>query len=54
MVYNADDLSGIEVPDLRFGDKKTTKEFRVKYLTYVAKHDNKMRTRPGEHRLLIT
>lgn len=52
MVYSDNDLRGVKAPELKFDDKKATKEFRASYLTYVTEHENKMRARPKDHRLL--
>ena len=52
VVYNGDDLEGVDAPKLRHGDEKARKTFRVDYITYVAEHENRMRSRPSEYRIL--
>ena len=52
VVYNGDDLKGLNSPVLKYGDKAARKAFRVTYLTYVAEHENRMRSRMPEDRVL--
>ena len=52
VVYNGDDLKGLNAPVLKYGDKAARKAFRVAYLIYVAEHENRMRSRMPEDRVL--
>ena len=51
VVYNGNDLEGVEAPELKYGDVKARKTFRPKYLTYLTEFDLVMRARPPGHRI---
>ena len=50
--YDPYDLKGVTAPWLQDGDRKARDEFRIKYIAYLQKHQNKMRKRPMHQRLL--
>ena len=52
VVYSSSDLKDVRAPWLKFGDGTARQEFRLKYLSYLQRHDTVMRRRPLGHRVL--
>ena len=50
--YDPYDLKGVTPPYLQDGDRKARDDFRVKYIAYMQKHQNRMRKRPLHQRVL--